>query len=350
MSLNSAFTVLTTPAPRLSEDAATALLHDQYGIDGTLKLLVSERDQNYLVRQASGREHLLKIANSAEAVEVSDFQTAALLHVEKSDPDFPVPRVIASLDGSPHIVVVGDDGRTHVGRVLSWLDGIPLRHSETKLDKVGPLGALLARLGIALHDFEHPASEYSLLWDMKQAGNLTALLHNIRDASLQALCRRRLRRFKNSIEPALEKARSQIIYNDLNPSNVLVDPYNPESITGIIDFGDMVKSPLIVDVAVGAAYLCNDGHEPLSDVVEFLSGYHQKLALQDDEIEMLFDLILTRQVMTIVITNWRASVYPENREYILRNEPRARRTIERLGAMHRSDVTDMFRRACQVGK
>ena len=257
-------------------------------------------------------------------------------------------QLFTSVDGASLITVVGDDGRSHTARVLSWLDGIPLRHSETKPDNMEQLGALLARLGIALQDFEHPASDYSLLWDLKQAGTLTTLLHNIHDASLQALCRRRLRRFINVIEPELRKARKQVIYNDLNPSNVLIDPYKPESITGIIDFGDMVRSPLVADVAVGAAYLCKDGEAPLSDVTRYLSGYNQVRPLLNEEIDLLHDLILTRHVMTIVITNWRAAKYPENREYILRNEPRARKTIDAVGGMRRAEVTEMFRDACRT--
>ncbi len=346
MPFDDAFTVLTTPAPKLSEASAAEFLRNIYGVEGTLKLLVSERDQNFVVRQPSGREQVLKIANSAEADEVSDFQTRALLHVEKTDPAFPVPRVIPAINGEFRTTIAGDDGRSHTARVLSWLDGIPLRHSESKPDNVEQLGGLLARLGQALKSFNHPASDYVLLWDMKQAGNLATLLHNIQDASLQALCRRRLRRFITVVEPKLQELRSQVIYNDLNPSNVLVDPYRPESITGIIDFGDMVRSPLDIDVAVGAAYNCDYGDEPLTDVLKYLRGYNLVTPLQDEEVDLLYDLILTRHVMTIVITNWRAAQYPENREYILRNEPRARKTIESLSNLKITDITDLFREAC----
>ena len=174
---------------------------------------------------------------------------------------------------------------------------------------------------MALKGFEHAASDHVLLWDLKQAGGLAGLIEHIPDVSLRRKCQRLLQRFIENIEPGLAALRTQVIYNDLNPSNILVDPANPEMITGIIDFGDMVRSPLVVDVAVGAAYLCKDDDEPLADVLRFLQGYDKVCQLQDREKMLLFDLLITRHVMTIIITNWRATRYPDNREYILRNEP-----------------------------
>ena len=154
--------------------------------------------------------------------------------------------------------------------------------------------------------------------------------------------------FVQSIEPALYKLRSQVIYNDLNSSNVLVDPRDTATITGIIDFGDMVKSPLVVDVAVAAAYLCEEGENPLAGIVGFLSGYSRVRSLKQEEVELIYDLIIMRNVMTIVITHWRAKRYAENKEYILRNEPRARSTINTLMGLGRDQVTDIFVKACRA--
>ena len=38
-----------------------------------------------------------------------------------------------------------------------------------------------------------------------------------------------------------------------------------------------------------------------------------------DELDILFDLIATRMVLTVTISAWRASRYPDNAAYILRN-------------------------------
>lgn len=345
--MKTAFELLSTPPPNLSESYVASILQKQYGIEGALKVLVSERDQNFAVEPKFGESFVFKIANSAEAAGVTEFQIAALLHIDAQAPDLLVPRVVPARNGTTSIKIVGEDGRVHIARVLSWLEGIPLRFADPKPDIAAASGSFLAQLGQALSDFEHPASDHVLLWDLSHAGQLAILLDNIDDDTQREICRQRLQHFESHTKPALQKLRSQVIYNDLNSSNLLVDPKDPESITGIIDFGDMVKSHLVVDIAVAAAYLCKGGDDPLSSIVSFLGGYSQISPLLCEEIELLYELIILRNVMTIVITHWRAAHYPDNRDYILRNEPRARSTIDTLIAQGQSSVTDTFRKACQ---
>lgn len=346
--MTDAFTVLRTPPPAVTPTVAAGLLRDQYNISGTLELQLSERDQNFLVQTETAESFVLKIANSAEAPEVTEFQAASLLHIRESDPTLPVPRVIETVAGETQVRIVGKDGRTHLARVLSWLDGVPLTRAPDSPNIEQHLGAILARLGVALQGFEHPASDYTLLWDIKSAGSLIEWLGNIKDEALRGICQQRLWKFTEQTEPALKKLRMQVIHNDLNLGNVLVDPQQTESITGIIDFGDIVRSPLIIDVAVAAAYLYQDSSMPLAGIEKFLRGYAQVKSLREEEIELLPDLIMLRNVTTIVIGNWRATQYPQNREYILRSEPLARKTIERLMSMDQSKVVDVFAAACQL--
>jgi Ser/Thr protein kinase RdoA (MazF antagonist) len=195
-------------------------------------------------------------------------------------------------------------------------------------------------------DFDHPFSEHVLLWDLSHADQLAELLDNIESEALRENCQRQLRRFAEQVKPELSALRSQVIYNDLNSSNLLVNPVDTQKITGIIDFGDMVKSLLVIDVAVAAAYLCGVDDNPLAGIVKFLKGYSQVQPLQKEEVALLYDLIMTRNVMTIVITHWRAARHPENREYILRNEPLARATIETLTELGSDYVTEVFLNAC----
>jgi len=346
--MKDALALLSTPPPAFSETAAACVLRDQYGIEGSLKPLVSERDQNFLVECQSGESFVFKIASSGEAAGVTDFQIEALLHVEDSSPELLVPRVIRTLAGSTATSIIDDNNREHVARVLSWLEGIPLRFAEPRPDNAEERGSFLALLGLALADFEHPSSDHVLLWDLLHAGQLTQLLDHIENDALREKCREHLLSFEKRTYPRLEKLRTQVIYNDLNLSNLLVDPSSPETITGIIDFGDMVRSPLVIDVGVAAAYLCDGGGDPLSGIVRFLHGYNSVKPLQQKEVELLYDLIITRNVMTIVITHWRAARHLENRQYILRNEPLARSTIDILTGLGRHNVTDMFLKACRL--
>lgn len=334
------FKVLTTPVPALSTADALHILKDHYGLTGELEVLTSERDLNLLVTTGSGERYVLKIASSAENPAITAFQTEALLHIANISPDLPVPRLIHNIDGSKTVEIVADDGRSHVVRLLTWLDGTPLKSVERVPGYASMLGTCLAKLGHALRQFEHPASGYALLWDLKGAASLRELVHCVDDAELRALCVRRLDRFESYVWPKLDAVRWQVIHNDLNPSNVLVDSKAPNVLVGIIDFGDMVRSPLIVDVAVATAYLLHDADDPLSDVVEFVAAYSRVEALTESEIDMLFDLLLTRSTMTILITRWRATQYPENKDYILRSEPIARKMLTNMNGKSKSEMTD----------
>jgi Ser/Thr protein kinase RdoA (MazF antagonist) len=344
--MGDAFLVMKTSPPEISETAASRLLRDQFGIEGDLETLVSEHDQNFCVRQASGESFILKITNSAEAVELTDFQTGALLHIAEVDPDFPAPRVVRSIDGKTRVAVTADDGREHTVRVLSRLGGIPLRYADPVPDNAEQLGQHLARLGVALQSFSWPAIDYNSPWDLKHAANLQEFIEKLDDQALHSVCSECMLGFLKHTAPVLESLPSQVIHNDLNPGNVIVDSNDAERITGVIDFGDVVHSPLIVDVAIAAAYMLDDIEEPLARIVMFLRGYSNVRRLAEKETDLLYDLILKRNVTTIVIAHWLAKHYPENRDYILIDVERARESIRRLTSLGRSKVSLSFREAC----
>ena len=64
-----------------------------------------------------------------------------------------------------------------------------------------------------------------------------------------------------------------------------------------------------------------------------------------DETALLYDLIQARMMATLVITAWRAALYPGNAGYILRNAPSARRGLAALRALGRERATETIARA-----
>jgi Ser/Thr protein kinase RdoA (MazF antagonist) len=336
------FESLLSPAPTLSPEEALDLLRCRYGLDGQLKPLVSERDQNFLVTIDGESRYVLKIANSAESDAVTEFQIDALRHVASVAPDFPVPRVIRARDGEWMSEVTTRAGSRHCVRLLSWLEGVPLQHAKGVESIAAQTGSCLATLAHALRDFRHPASDYPLLWDIRNAAHLADLLSCVDNVDLRDLCQARLVRFREVIRPRLEPMRKQVVYNDMNPSNILVAPDDVNRLSGVIDFGDMVHSHLVNDVAVAAAYLCKDEDDPFTEVLQFLSAYTRLSPLTEDEIALLPELILTRHLTTVMITHWRASLYPANRDYILRNEARARQMLFRVANMPLEDTARRF--------
>ena len=341
-----AFTLLTTNPPEVSEARAASILREQYALEGELTRQDSERDQNFLLQTGAREKYVLKVANSAEIESITDFQVAALLHLETSQVATRVPKVVRTMDGRTKIRVATENGHTHTARVLSWLPGVMRRPDDINPAALYRMGEMLASLGQSLRDFEHPASDYPLLWDIKQSRLLRDLLDTVSDEALRAMLGKHLDNFVAEIAPRLRELRWQVIHNDLNPGNVLFGSDDDREIAGIIDFGDMIRSPLIVDVAVACSYLCRRDDGSLADMLEFLRGYNTVTPLTADEFAVLPCLITIRNVTTVVMSHWRASMYPDNRAYILRSADRALHTLNTFGRLPPSEVTREMRDYC----
>jgi Ser/Thr protein kinase RdoA (MazF antagonist) len=327
--------LLGTTPPAASGTDVERIALQEFGINGRPGLLVSERDQNFRLDTENGMRYTLKISNPAEQETVVDFQNQALLHIANRDASIPLPRVIPNRDGHLHCHVE-IDGRTHIIRMLSWLDGEVLGDARPEPDLLTQMGHMLARLGIALEDFEHPGSNPPLLWDMKHADNLRGLLPCIDDMELRQLIVPVLDRF-DTLKPVLESLRSQVIHNDLNPGNVLLDKSVPPQISGIIDFGDLVKSP----------YLTADD-DPLASAIPMVRAYHQTRPLQTAEMQIFVDLIRTRLITSLLICSWRIAKFPENREYLETSLAPSKAYLLALNGLDADTAFDQIQMACHA--
>ncbi|NIX75748.1 phosphotransferase [Microvirga sp. c23x22] len=339
----------TSAARAVPAAEVEALARHHYGLNATAHPLSSERDQNFHLRCADGREYVLKITHPAEDRLVSNMQTQALLHVAAVDPELPIQHVVRARNGEPDLSLsFPGEAPTRVVRVVTYAQGEPLHKVRRTPAQRRDLGRGLARLGLALRDFSHPAASHDLLWDLKQASRVRELLVHIQDSEKRTLATRFLDAFERNALPLLPKLRAQVIHNDLNPHNVLVQPDDHDRVSGILDFGDLVHAPLICDVAVAAAYQLSEEGSPLDAATEFIAAYHAASPLERIEVDLLFDLIATRLVMIVAISGWRASQHPENRTYLLRNNPAAWSGLERMAALSRSEAQASLRRACSM--
>jgi hydroxylysine kinase len=271
---------------------------------------------------------VVKLANAAEPAEVTDFQTKALIYLEGSG--LPVPRILRSLAGAE--VVELPQGRL---RVLSYLEGVPQHLTARSFAQSANLARMAAGVSLGLAGFMHPAEAHVLQWDIKQAGALRGMIGAVPE-HLQGVATIVMDRF-DALQPGLGALRWQVVHNDLNPHNVLVSEADPLAIAGILDFGDMVRTPLICDAAIAASYAIEPG-KALESLVNFASAYHEILPLTAPERRVFADLVATRMLTTLVVAHVRAARYPENAGYILRNVPSAAAGIMALASVPRDAV------------
>lgn len=330
--------LLDVAAPPAAVDEIEALAQAGFGLNVRATLLTGERDLNFRLQDGEGRSFVLKIIHPAEAADVSDLQSRALLHIAAAAPDLPVPRLIHPRNGALEFVWHTDTQPPRRVRCLTYLAGQPLHATAASPAQRQNLGAFLARLGRALRDFHHPADGHDLLWDIKLADRSRPLLAELADPKQRALAEAALDRFSAHVIPALPQLRNQVIHNDFNPHNILVDSTDTDTISGVIDFGDTVRAPLVQDLAVAAAYQIGAKGHPLQGVADMAAGFHAVCPLRDEEIELLPDMIGARHALSVAISSWRAARHPDNADYIRRNQAAAWTGLQRLQEISRDDA------------
>jgi Ser/Thr protein kinase RdoA (MazF antagonist) len=289
--MTSAPTDDTTPRFTLAE--AESLLHERFDLRGELAPLPSERDQNFAVRTPSGRRYVLKIAKSDERREVLDLQNCVLAHLGSELPDLALPKVMSSAAGERIIEVRGDRGRAFLARLLSWVDGVPLVHAAPHDAKVlATLGRVVARIDHSLQSFAHPAMQRELHWDLKhadQAFRYSALLRN----GQRALIEGPMREWHGL---RWRELRRGVIHGDANDHNVLV---RDGEVVGLLDFGDMVHSAVVCDLAIALAYVMLEKPDPISAACTVVAAYHAAFPLTPVEADSIYALAVSRLCMSV---------------------------------------------------
>lgn len=331
--------------PDFSIDRASALLRQHYGLSGALSLLASERDQNFKVEAEGGATYILKIVNAAEPEVESDFQTALLSHVATFAGELPVPHIRPTLAGTSLAETTSQHGVHHRLRLVSWVSGVPLAETGRSAAALQSLGHMLGRFDASLKGFMHPGALRDLDWDIRNAGRSRDRLGHISAPEDRALLERFLARFTQSVEPKLATLRSAVIHNDANDWNVLVDKSDHDRISGLIDFGDALYAPVIAEVAIAAAYAGLDHPDPMGATAAIARGFHAEYPLLEEEVDLLFDLIVMRLVTSVTISASRRAHTADN-PYLAISEKPAWTLLRKLDRMNRRFATAILRKAC----
>lgn len=320
------------PQVKITPLEAEVLARDGFGLETTAESLVGERDQNFLLRGNSGLKFILKVLHPDDAEPRLDFQNRVLDHISCTHPALPVPRVIQrKLAGT-----AADNFRL---QCLTFVEGSPLHSIPMSASLRRSIGNFQANLSIALQEFTHPAENLTILWDTKRLANFASLASNVEDDARRNLVNTVIAQFKTRVVPLLPSLRQQVIHNDFNRDNILVDG---EQIAGLIDFGDIVKSPIVQDVATTCAYLANSPDSFVEAISDIIVGFHEVFPLRHLEISVLPDFIMARLALIIVIGSYKAKLNPGNAKYLLRNQRDAARLLSLLIEQDRDETAELL--------
>jgi Ser/Thr protein kinase RdoA (MazF antagonist) len=313
--LDAFMATMVAPSVPISCGGAEKFARELYGLRATATRLTGERDENFKLVGPDGREYVLKIASAAEEPAVTDLPTAALLHVERVDPGFPCPRVLRNPDGLTCSRFEDAAGLGRTARILTYLPGKTLRSSARSSAQRAACGRVAARLGLALRNFTHPAALRPLIWDLRHVGRTVGLLDELRDFPVKSTVAALISAIDARVQAEFGHLRQQVIHNDMNDMNVLVDPGNEDDVVGIIDFGDLVHTALVADVAILAADQITTGRAPRDSIIDVVMAYHEAVPLLPQELAVLNPLIAGRILTDVLIASWHRRRNPASAHY-----------------------------------
>jgi Ser/Thr protein kinase RdoA (MazF antagonist) len=301
---------LLTHTPVFDPESAALIAEELFGLRAAARALPSERDQNFLLTDAAGGKFVLKIANALESRELLEAQNAVLEHVGKQL-SF-CPRVIPTL----HRELIGSHDNYDV-RLVTYLPGVPLAELATHSPELlRDLGRKLGRLDRAMADFDHPAAHRDFHWDL---ANGNRLIDNYAEPHLQELVARC--RFDGPTN-----LRRSVIHGDANDYNVLVDS---DRVTGVIDFGDMVYSWTIGNLAIAIAYVVLGKEDPFAAATHVVEAYTLEFPIDQVEREVLWKLVRLRLAMSVCLAAQQLRQRPDN-EYLRISQQAIAETLPRL--------------------
>ena len=339
---DSARTVLDAAAPSLALERAVSLVAQRWGLSvSRARALPSERDVNVMLDD----RFVLKVSNPAEQRAIVDMETVAAAHLAAVAPGIPVPRTLPTQDGRQVDIIVDDAGRECLARVITTVAGAPLEGRVITGQLAEQMGALTARVCLALQGLFHPAAGRAIDWDVRRAGDVVRATPDAVAGEPGRLLRNLVPRLDAAAE-ATRRLPASLQHADVTLTNVLAIK---DEVSGLIDFGDMHHTAAVCDLAVTlTSVLRNTADEQPLDVWELtdavLCGYQQHRLLTADEIAVLGDLVLARLALTVVISARRRVTHADNTAYITQHDASATRVLGEIGKIDAADLAERLAR------
>jgi 4-aminobutyrate aminotransferase-like enzyme/Ser/Thr protein kinase RdoA (MazF antagonist) len=348
---------LRTSPPSFGIAEGERIARDLYGLAVSVSALPGERDCNFRLRTAEApgadapdagtvgaatRDFVLKILDVATDAQSTDCLVNVLDHVAEQDPTLPVPRLFPTQQGEA-VGRFSRDGIDYATCLVSYLPGQLLIESSPSTALLQNMGATLARVDRALQGFFHPSLTRRLAWDVRRLPELAEFSSLIESAALRDAVDRVASGFRDCL-PRLRGLRSQAIHGDCHAANLLVDA-DGQSICGILDFGDMIHAPLILEPAVAMSELLTEAVAPLDSLAAVLHGYAQGHALQAAEVELLYDIVAARHAITVLVHAWRRHHDPPGARVLEEASAQAARSLHDLLRLDRQTLTRAWHEA-----
>mmetsp|Transcript_31541 Transcript_31541/g.60804 ORF Transcript_31541/g.60804 Transcript_31541/m.60804 type:complete len:365 (-) Transcript_31541:227-1321(-) len=340
--------------PSLTPEQVVSLALTKYGVacpSSTVRELDSYDDRNYYLCKASGTDQqpeeafVLKIHNGVESDNLPFLHSQNLALQRLQAAGLPCPTSCGTVDGdlvstlAEHTLPGLALKRTHAVRLLTYLPGVLMSECEHTPEVLKRVGKFIGRMDVVLQDVDDQALERQHVWDLVHTPSLRDFVEYIENDGRRRLVLDTIAEFELRVLPCASLLRRSVIHGDANDQNILMHTGNL-AVAGILDFGDMLKSWLVNDVAIAMAYATLGKDDPVEDVAHMLVGYVEACPLTAEELDMLPTLVSCRIACSVTLGAYSHSMDPNN-EYLLLTQEPGWRSLEKLRAI---GWTEMKRR------
>jgi len=331
--------------PRFNPGIIPKILAKHYNIEADVTPLSSDIGQNFLVKANTNNPFIFKISNPSERLSMLEAQNAVLDFLDKKNLKFEIPRLIENTEKKKIVSLQDSKGNTFHARLFNFIRGQFLADiADPPKLLLEDIGAKVGMIDRSLHAFYHPGVYRYWHWDLKNIADLKKIIGDIKNPAKKRLVEYFLLQFETEVGPLFSSLRQSLIHNDLNDHNILIDPDSNKCV-GLIDFGDMVYSCTIFDLAVALAYIMLQKNEPLETAVPVIKEYHKQYPLKKEEIEVLFYAICARLCLSVTMSAYQQQQQPDN-EYLTISEKPAWDLLEILISTNPIKAADTFTEAC----
>jgi 4-aminobutyrate aminotransferase-like enzyme/aminoglycoside phosphotransferase (APT) family kinase protein len=337
--------------PDLSPDLVRSRVRDLYGIDGSLRPLPGEWDQNLRLDAGEVGLYVVKVANRGHDDGVLDFQNAVLDRLAERSAEALAPRLVRSRSGVAVSTLASETAPPWRFRVLTWLPGEPYsKHLPLTDLLLHQLGRLMGDLDRCLEGFSHPSMKREIPWDLRRASWISPCTGYIPDPARRGMVERFLLQYCARVEPLLDDLPSSVIHNDANDENVLIaeGKDGAPAVAAVLDYGDMVFSNTVNELAVACAYAIFGSRDPVGAAAKVAAGYHATRPLGEEEIHVLFPLLCMRLCVSVTTSARAAREDPGNAHRQISDRP-AWGMLERMEGTDWEEAEGRLRGACGYG-
>jgi 4-aminobutyrate aminotransferase-like enzyme/Ser/Thr protein kinase RdoA (MazF antagonist) len=333
----------------LTDSQIVEITQRHYGFTPEILRLPGEYDCNARLKHPDGSLYVLKVMHPDRPRDFIDMQIAALMHVAVHAPQIPIQRVIPQISGDLWTFTTVS-AAPQIVWMLSYIEGTLFADANPVDDAlVGNFARLLGQLDSTLMTFSHPAAVRELEWDVMRGEWIADYEHAFATDAERVLVNSLRQRFSRSVSLHGDHIRQSIIHGDANDYNVVVGApgYDCRTVKGLLDFGDMMRTATVSELAIAAAYAMMRHPHPVDALMVMVQQYHAENPLNQAEMAVFFDLVCMRLCISVTVSAIRKRERP-NDAYMVVSEAPAWRLLHILAKQHPRMIHYRIRSACGV--